>query len=55
MTGEQADRELAEIKAMAIAHDAGRVFPPVSPEKAQAVRRLTPGLRDAGGRQDSAA
>lgn len=46
MTEEQAERERAAIRDMAIAHDAGRVFPQLPPEAVQAVRQRMPGLRE---------
>lgn len=46
MTADDAGRELADIRAMAIAHDEGREFPPLDPAAVQAVRQRMPGLRE---------
>lgn len=46
MTAEEAGREAAEIRAMAISHDDGRVFPAVDPAVVQAARQRMPGLRE---------
>lgn len=46
MTADEAERERAEIRAMAISHDEDRVFPPLPPADVQAIRQRMPGLRE---------